>query len=630
VAAQPFPEDERQGAITHSNLHTMALYFGHASTGAISETVSPALQDQGISMLRAQPHDVNVVVMTLNDQPGYACYLKNLPAYMKATATQRTVAIREGGFLAQDPPELLPMVLPPLSYSFDKALGEAKIAKLKEHSTAIGSGKSLMFVLKDVTVEMIKKLVTEEGASPTARCHYGTVNAESMKMVLMLRRILSLFLYTHAYPAYRHIEDITLEEDTDQEPPDGKKRKITEDDDVGTYEAQEGPSDAEESVDDEGEGKDPYPKAPNYDKVRLVYAKPTRSTTTRWGPLAHIPNSSGLFAPYVKDLAVPDKKTLPGLMERYFAKCFANDLHGIVAKLGQLRSAWGTIHSTSLGNELSHLAKCIDLALQAQAVVYPVYSGTVYEGSVISGAGFTMFGYSEKVYEPISYSKLQDHVVSNSAHSKAVAEIINAVDNEEPFKMDGCSSIRQLSNLLKEEDLDETARAKVVKAAHHLSYPNKYWSTSTHYVHTMLTYILDDKVAIPDDVPMHPNYIFYDSRVKEVMSAFGYEAPSFMIPNGRQIGLDKKDPPENFHVRTLPTATAIGDMMYVLEKGMITNGNKNMSGKHRDLALKSNDKKEVWKTLKGLYERSNKTASTGGQKVEGLPPPAKTDIDGLW
>jgi len=132
----------------------MALYFGHASTGAISETVSPALQDQGISMLRAQPQDVNIVVLTISDQPGYACYLRNLPAYMEATAMKRVCAIRGGGFPVREPASVLPWKLPPLTYTFDKPPSDVKIEKMKTHSTIIGVGKNLQFVHDRRTVEL--------------------------------------------------------------------------------------------------------------------------------------------------------------------------------------------------------------------------------------------------------------------------------------------------------------------------------------------------------------------------------------------------------------------------------------------------------------------------------------------
>jgi len=439
-----------------------------------------------------------------------------------------------------------------------------------------------------------------------------------------------MFLYTHAYPAYRHIEDVELVEDSEDEEPEGKKRKITGDND-GTYVLNpEGATESGGDVKDDDADAKPAPNLPALGQIRLMYAKPTPSSDSpKWGAREHIPNASGLFVPYVKDLVIPDKKTLPAVMERYFARCFAKDLSGMVQKLTDLRSAWGNISTTSLGSEMSHIAKCIDLALQAQAIIYPVYTGAVYEGTVISGAGFTIVKNGD-VYEPMAYADLQERVVASSAHSRAIEEIVDAVNNEDEFSMKGCSTIRQLSNLLKEEDLDESARSRVVKAAHNLSFENKYWSTSAYYVQSMLSYLVDEKVAIPDDVPMHPKYIFYSSRIEEVMSAFGYEAPSFLIPNGKQLELSKVEPPKNFHVRTLPIATAIGDMMYVLEKGVITNGNQNLSHKHRDLALKSNDKKEVWKLLKGLYGKSGDTKSTESSKVEGLPPPAKDDIDELW
>jgi hypothetical protein len=334
--------------------------------------------------------------------------------------------------------------------------------------------------------------------------------------------------------------------------------------------------------------------------------------------MSNLPNAEGLYFPFVKDLSVSDSITVPFVVEHYFLKCLGSNLVSANRSLLQLKSAWGLIKDTELGHEVSHLYKCIHIALKCQAAVYPVYTNSVYEGCVVWGSGYAIC-IEESVYKPIAYDRLQTLVQDTSMHSKALHEIRELLTIDMQDRIDSCKTIRELSHIVQGAELDAIAREKVIGAAHRLCFPNKYWSSKQRYVKMALDMILrwDTPEAIDDDVPMHPSMLFSQKMLEVVLSAFGHQAPSFMIPNGRLLNLEEgSEPPMHLLVRMVGLKEAVLDMEYVLENAAITNNNSNLSAKHKDSAFNGVDKKEVWDKLCEIgKEYSQKPAAFEGESV---------------
>jgi hypothetical protein len=334
--------------------------------------------------------------------------------------------------------------------------------------------------------------------------------------------------------------------------------------------------------------------------IELTVAKPSTQTHLRWGPVREAPQASGLYVPYVKELSKKDTITLPKLITDYFVKSLGSNVQDMVAELQQVTSAWGVISTTDLGHEISHLAKCIDICLKAQAIVYPCYSGTIYEGCVISGALFTI-GYKSDIIEPIAYEELQVMVENCSLHQKALSEIytITGMTEEAIIKI---STMRELSKAVKAINMNVNNQQRVMKAALQLNYANKYMSTSTNNVKVALSLLINPEDDIPDEYPMHPNYLFTTDRVESVMTGFGYSAFTFMLPNGKKCHFgDNLEAPEHFAIHSVPVSKAVLDMEYMLENGYITNNTTGLSSKHKAAPLKGSVKVDIWKMLQTLF-----------------------------
>jgi len=277
-----------------------------------------------------------------------------------------------------------------------------------------------------------------------------------------------------------------------------------------------------------------------------------------------------------------------------------------VVVLNDLRSSWGILKETTMGKETSHIFKCIDIALRSQATVFPVFTSTQrYEGCVMWGAGYTL-NVGTELYTPVNYNELLKQVKDNSMHSKALSDIKQALAGETleiQESLDTCMNIRELASIVQGCKLDVISQKEIVSAANRLCYENRYWSCQTGFVKEAFNLydLLDEGETIPKDVPMHPSMLFSTDKDEMVLSAFGYQAPTFLIPNGRLIKLDSRmrdeDIPSSFYMRPIELSKAVSDMKYVREQKSITNNNTSLASKHREIPIRGEDKKAIFKML---------------------------------
>lgn len=622
------PRGETVTTTTHTI--SMSLYFAHKPNSTTAQTVSSSVLDKGLSLLKADPHEVTVLPYVFKIQPAYASYITHLPYFLKATIGQKNVLISQSfpGLPRFEP--MLELSYPPLIYDFNQAVRDTTMKELTKHSVTVvdARSKNFTFVMQSPTKALIKELLKMDiQPQHNTRHAINTVNLDAMKSVLFLERLTDAFLRTHKYPAYRSSEDIQATPMVTDNTERAAKRQRTGNDDNGPDTCVLNPE-----VEDGVLTKDEFEALMKdnlrpLSTIRLYVAKYREENpyTEKWGPVDTIPNADGLFFPYVRDLAIPDSRTVPEVVSKYFLKSLGQDLDSSYTSFKQLKSSWGLIKTTDFGFMLSHMYKVIHTALQCQACVYPVFTGSVYEGCVMWGSGYAIC-MNDRVYRPMAYDELQNVVADSSMHSKSITKIKSMLSEDGKAEFSNCQTIRGLSHIVQKEVFDVGSRSELVKVANHLCYSNKYWSTNKTNIEKALYMIAsyEDTNEINADVPMHPSAIFSDDLIESVLSAFGHQAPSFLIPNGRQLDLKSgSEPPKSFLVRTISLKQAVHDMNYIIEEGTITNNNSQLSSKHQDKSLNGQDKREVWDQLCSMYDKFNKKPSAKNEtcvsgKAKGL------------
>jgi len=602
-------------------LITMVFYLGHPTNGA--QTVSDALRARNIDLLRASPSDIHTTVKRHVNQPAFDAYIGALPAFMQAHRTRENVSTRLEGYTISTPiTDCFPFTCPPLIVEFKASLPDNHLATL----TAIGyrevtirnNKRAMVFDSYTLDDARTIRALKPDLKTPTV---VNTINLEALGSLVLILRIFTGFLKTHTYPAFSGPEDedayfaqfesvLVLD----------KKRKRSEADVGGKdqMELDHGDTTDESSV--EGIIAPPLSKP-----IALYRAKPQRVETNCWGFPSTIPNTHGILCPFVPPLASFDKTTVPHLIMRYFFDCLGPNFNEQTKVFDALKSSWGVIYKTDAGDILSHLGYMISLAITAQARAYPLFENQVYSGCFLSGFAFTLRAGSV-CHRPISYTAIQEEMGSVKFQSSVLSIIAAFVSGDvDKKKVEDATSMRALSNVLKAVELTEDNKDSIKKEAIFLNFPVKYWALNSTTIGRAISLISDAGKAISDDVPLHPLFLFDSDRIATVLSAFGYSAPSFMIPSCPSVALKGTSAPKTFVYRTVEIGTAISDWKVVLKSKAITNNPSNLSKIHKDRSLNGGEKVDIWSKLCGMV---NAQATTNVDVMANLEKELASDVGG--
>jgi len=482
--------------------------------------------------------------------------------------------------------------------------------------------KNLAYIIECPTIEVLRRMV-ELKANELVPANVNTANLSSFRYWMLTMRVISLFLSTHRYPAfYTRNDQMSYRTELITETK-WKKRKTG---DNTLVEILQYPS--EDNLEDvvEEKRKHKATQARPLDHIHLSYAKPPSSTSyVAYGNASEIPNSDSIFCPYTPALASYDTEMVPDVVQRYFLKCLGSTPAGISDCMDKLRGAWGILGMTDAGKALSHLCAVIDIALRAQCTVFPLFHGHTYEGSLICGSAYSVT-IERRVYKPITYEAMQKVLVGAKLHSSILREIRTLVgDADTDETLEKIESYRELNRYLCGKSLDENTKITVKKLVVHLCYKQRFWPITPSTILKALELLMNTE-DIPDSVPLHPSCFFSDDRDALVLSAFGYMAPTFTIPNGQKFILQPKAPaPEHFQVRPVALTSAIADFKQVRSSRTLRNNVANASAAHQEKTLKGTDKRDVWASLLKLIGTTATTTLYTVDKVGELEE-GKTDI----
>lgn len=580
----------------------MPIYLGHPNNKDLA--VSPGLQTLGINLLRAAPNDVRILANPRVVQDGYSSYVSHIAAFMSAYVKQQAVPTSEVGYpVSLEISNCFPIRLPNLVISFKGQVPTSALEKLNIvgfERTKVNK-KDDILVFSDFTFDEAREIL---GTNPirVTPAPAGAVNLQAFTSFVVVLKVLSNFLRAHTYPAFAdedHLTDVEamlevvhLEKraaDEHKAAPPSKKAKV---DDAVFVE--------DEEMEDTDTPSPPKPKK----EIHLKRAKPPAPNNLGWGTPSQIPNTSGLFFPFVPELASFDNKTVPDLIDDFFLKALGKTPENQVQKSDEIRSAWGVVSKTETGNILAHIAKIVNLALRSQTRAFPLISDGVYHGSILSGARFYLGHYGKVVY-PITYGKIQEETSSYQFHTKVLRAILNIVDEKTDGKIEKPTTMRGLRALLLDANLSEENRDEIRRLAVHLNFKEKFLGLNAQTIIKLLNEF--ENLAEPnDELPLHPNALFSQDAIFVALSAFGYQAPSPMIDSCPKIKVTGT-PPQTLVFRQKPVDLATLDWKKILETKEITNNPRNLSRQNRDRSMTGNDKTTVWGKMVETMSAGGKT-----------------------
>jgi hypothetical protein len=247
---------------------------------------------------------------------------------------------------------------------------------------------------------------------------------------------------------------------------------------------------------------------------------------------------SGVFLPFVPDLARRDDDGPLPFITKYLFRCLGTSLDSCQKNLEFVRSGWGVLSKTEAGDVFSHMFKCFELALEGQSQTALIFTNNVYEGMVLQGDGYTILvpGNSAR---PRSKDELIADIAAHKGHDASITEITDILSTYRAGKMSDVeasdiSSMSILRRLVLETPIPQNRIDEVRAAAYRLRFEDS-WAVNPTTLNKFLNIVSSGDM--PDDTPISPLGIDELDVGAAALTAFGMQCPSFLIPNGRALDL---------------------------------------------------------------------------------------------
>jgi len=255
-------------------------------------------------------------------------------------------------------------------------------------------------------------------------------------------------------------------------------------------------------------------------------------------------NKPGLLMKFNPQLAVPDVNLIGDVIGKYFLKALGPDIYSQVENLSSIKNGLGSLRLTRVGDELSHLYKCIDIAIDCNAGLVPIMDGSRYEGSLISGGPGATLIHNGTTYPFQSPTSLKNDFLNFSEHAINLTAIARLLVSEKLSKMVIAStSMYDLREACINAVLSQTDRDEIIRRAAHLDYGKDSLVISPANIKRCM-FLISNISDLMDSDPIGRLSLFSTDPVTIALSCFGEKScPSWDIPNGTVCSLKKSVPP---------------------------------------------------------------------------------------
>jgi len=306
-------------------------------------------------------------------------------------------------------------------------------------------------------------------------------------------------------------------------------------------------------------------------------------------------------------LALPDPNIIGDIIGRHFLAGLGDSYEDQLENLDLLKTGIAGLRLTRVGEELSHLYKCLEIAIEASTGCVPIFSRRNYEGCVLMGGSskrnFLINGSS---YPLLTEIELKNDMLSVSDHDASLQYISSL------FPLDDRTAVRNTSSMFGLRELCSTLvatqdiRDEIIRKASLLDYGIEQWVINPSNLKECMNLI-----ASPSDLasghPIGRMSLFSKDPVLVALSCFGEKtSPSWDIPNGIQVSLSKPNPPS----LPLPKARERGSS----SKGEISDAAWVMVIRQTDLFSAVEEFKRMASTLK-YRSSSSSLAKRVGHRV---------------
>lgn len=164
------------------------------------QSVSRALQDAGIFLIRAPYSKMSLSSIPQEIQAGYSIYINSIPKYIEANLKKASVPLNPPFFPVLAHYKLrFDLPIPPISVDFSDTVPVDKLTKFK-HTTRL-RGKKTIYDFVDVGDDFFVFLKEHQynRVTPVA---FGTVNVDALNRIYQSESLLHALVSVQNYPAF--------------------------------------------------------------------------------------------------------------------------------------------------------------------------------------------------------------------------------------------------------------------------------------------------------------------------------------------------------------------------------------------------------------------------------------------
>jgi hypothetical protein len=611
---------------------------------------------------------LNIAGVPLEKQVAFSQYADNIASFLYANSSKKVVKVTGQPLGRLSINVTLPLTPPPVQFILQRELDFEKAEKfvsgLGPGASKSKQGKTVVYHAPALSSAMYANI--SKVSSTHYNCGRNAVTPTGIIAYEILSTALAQFLKVHTYSAFTtppsdpitSIEGI-LESNVMAYEPHSTKGKKGPNFDPVEY-SRELSAIADKNHDEGMDMGDDEPtriqemRKPSgmisTDGVDVIFkAKPSVVRDANIGSSNSVPKLPGLVFPYFHGLIQPDHAVLNQFILKHLFQLLGKTQGECQQLYIDIRRGVSSLATTDIGMVLSHIVLSVELALQTQARVFLIIHSNTYHGFVLLGTRFAIFD-STRWLCPLENDDLLDDLADMDPHESAVRTLVEkfgemtAEDkyNGVVVSSETFGSPNNLVDVIKSIKLDKLVdddERTLDNAFRALNYMGKgYLQQNPQIVAEILETFFSD-ATIELDRPTYFPSIRTDVKSREfaLLSRFGPDAPSLWNERGALFKCEAKEQSEtsvggkrkvgsldtygNMPVRLLvtpkPLATAVKDLVKVVDQGGVKMDLKERAGKFKNMSVESEEmKKRIWKVLVDGLRDSNKKRKVSSKEKE--------------
>jgi hypothetical protein len=254
--------------------------------------------------------------------------------------------------------------------------------------------------------------------------------------------------------------------------------------------------------------------------------------------------SPGKILKFEPRLALPDTNFISDVIGRRFLTALGGTREEQFENLRELKSGLGALRLTEVGDELSHLYKCIDVAIEGQIGCVPFFSGEYYEGCVLGGGYGVEISIGEHTSRFQDLVDLKNEFLVSSSHGQSLRFIAIKFPEQQREKVLAVTSMKELRDVCLPQSFTSDDRDYIIQKAAYLRFSQTTWALSPAMIKRSLALLADLPGKLDTSCPISRLCLFSKDPVMVALSVFGEKsAPSWNIPNGALYKATAATPP---------------------------------------------------------------------------------------